>query len=908
MPSHPLFPDAVRDASVADTVAGYQPPAGAFDEMVGRDGRFRPHWAEVGPVLSELGLAELQHRRSEASRLLDDDGVTYNVYGRHHLAAPRWLLDPVPVLVTSEEWAGIESAVIQRAELLDMILADIYGPRELLRRGWLPPELVLDHPGYLRPCHGIEVRGAHQLFTAAVDLARDDDGRSWVLADRTQAPSGAGYALENRVVMSRVFPSLYREAQVHRLAPFVRALRSGLQAVAVASGVSDPRIVVMTPGAHSETAFEHAFLAAHLGYSLVEGADLVVQAGRVWMRSLGRLEPVDVILRRVDAWFCDPLELRPDSYLGVPGLVEACRRGTVSVLNSLGSGVLENPGLLSFLPRLAQRLLGEPLELASVPTWWCGDPAGLSHVLAHLDRLVLKPTAREFGWGWRGRPDGSSHDGRAPDDGATDRVGKMAGGAPGPVVVLGWELSSAERDLLGRRIQAEPHRWVGQEYLPLSSVPTVGDGGLQPQRCVLRAFAVARGDSYLVMAGGLTRVAGPAEGVSRADVGEAAISNQAGAVSKDTWVLASEPEQTGGYWLSTGPTVRAVEPEASISSRAAENLVWLGRYAERAEGVLRLLRVVYDRRNDFSDGSYPAGAACVGVLLRALTEVTATYPGFVGDGAAARLAAPGDELQSLAMSGDRAGSLAFAVRHLVAAAHVARDQLSTDTWLVISSLQRDVLDVPALARVTLQRVLASLLALSGLQAESMVRDPGWRFMDAGRRVERGAHLTGLLRATVTTERDAATDSLILESVLIATESIITYRRRYRSQAQLQTLLDLMLLDPDNPRSLGYQLDRLLEDLRTLPGHPGAGRVSRSEKLVLEAWTMLRAADTATLARAPAGQVRRGALDDFLVEIEQRLYAAADALAAEHFAHLLPQRALLTPADPEAARATHGFLG
>jgi uncharacterized alpha-E superfamily protein len=483
------------------------------------------------------------------------------------------------------------------------------------------------------------------------------------------------------------------------------------------------------------------------------------------------------------------------------------------------------------------------------------------------------------------------------------------------VVLFGWELSAGEKDQLRRRIEAQPHRWVGQEYLSLSSAPTVGAGGLVPQRSVLRAFAVARGDSYLVMAGGLTRVAG-AEG--------ALISNQAGAISKDTWVLASEPEQTAGYWLSAGPAVPAVEPEASISSRAAENLVWFGRYAERAEDVLRILRVVHDRRNDFADGSNAAGVACVNVLLAALTRVSDTFPGFVGEGAASRLAAPGAELQSLAISADRPGTLAFAIRHLVDAAQVARDQLSIDTWLVIGSLQRDLLDVPSLERVTLQRVLASLLALAGLGAESLVRDPGWRFMDAGRRVERGAQLTALLRATVTIERDAATDSLILESLLIASESIITYRRRYRSQAQLQTLLDLMLLDPDNPRSLGFQLDRLLEDLRALPGHPGAGRVSRPEELVLEAWTMLRAADTSKLAQvstpsAPsassvspalspgAGVGVRAALDRLLGEIEERLYAAADALAVEHFTHLLPQRALLTPADPGAARATHWYL-
>ncbi|HEX9549321.1 MAG TPA: circularly permuted type 2 ATP-grasp protein [Acidimicrobiales bacterium] len=852
--------------AAAGLVAAYSPPPGAFDEMVGHDGRPRDHWGRIGQALDGLGLPELWRRWAEAARLLDDDGVTYNVYGGQHGARRRWALDPVPLLVTSDEWASIESGVIQRAELLNLLLADLYGPRDLIRRGLLPPELIYSHSGFLRSCDQIKVRGPLQLFTIAADVARDCDGQRWVLADRTQAPSGAGYALENRMVVSRVFPSVYRDAQVHRLAPFFRALRSGLQAVAPRTA-ADPRIVVLTPGARSETAFEHAFLAAHLGYQLVEGSDLTVQDGRVWMRSLGRLEPVDVILRRVDSWFCDPLELKPDSYLGVPGLLEACRRGNVSVVNTLGSGALENPGLLPFLPRLAERLLGEALELPSVPTWWCGDPTGMSHVLANLNRLVVKPIAQDA-------------------DGA------------GGGVAYGWEQSAAQLEELRRRIEAQPHLWVGQEQLALASAPTLGEAGLEARRSVLRAFAVARGDSYLAMPGGLTRVSA---------IDGAVITNQAGAVSKDTWVLASEPEQLAPSWWSAGPAVVAVEPAASVSSRVAENLVWLGRYAERAEDVVRVLRVVYDRRNEFADSTNPAaGAECVRALLVALTHVTATYPGFAGEGGEALLDDPAEELQSLAVDSDREGSLAFAVRHMLDAAYAARDQLSIDTWLVVSSLRRDLLDIPSLGRVTLRRVLANLLALSGLGAESMVRDPSWRFMDAGRRIERGTQLGSLLRATITVDRGEAIDSLLMESVLIAAESIITYRRRYRSHAQLETLLDLLLLDSDNPRSLAYQLDRLLEDLRALPGHPGGSRVSEAEKPVLEASTALKVADTAVLAHT-GSHGSRVELDALLALLIDRLHRASDAIAAAHFTHPLPQRALLTPADPRAARASHLFL-
>jgi uncharacterized circularly permuted ATP-grasp superfamily protein/uncharacterized alpha-E superfamily protein len=855
----------LTNSSPADLLAAYRPVPGAYDEMLTADGRIREHWSHAGRVIGDLGLDELLDRHSEARRLLDDDGVTYNVYGRDapgsapSPAPAPWGLDPVPVLLNSDEWAGVELGVTQRAELLNLVLADLYGPRHLLRRGVLPPELVFAHPGFLRQCDQIQVPGSQQLVTIAVDLARTGEGQCTALADYTQAPSGAGYALENRVVVSRVFPSLYRDSQVHRLAPFFRALRAALQKVAPPSA-DDPRIVLLSPGPWSETAFEHAYLAAHLGYPLVEGTDLTVRDGRVWLRSLGRLERVDVILRRTDAWFCDPLELKPDSRLGVPGLVEAARLGAVSIVNTLGSGVLENPGLLPYLPRVAEMLLGEQLLLPSVPTWWCGEQDGLRHVLAHLDGLVVKPIARGVG----------------------------------PTAVFPWELSTSGRDDLRRRIEARPTAWVGQEPLELASAPTLTPAGLEARRTVLRAFAVARHDSYTAMPGGLTRVAGSADGSD----GRARVSNQSGAISKDTWVLASEPEKLSGFWLAAGPPVAAVDPEASMSSRAAENLFWLGRYAERAEAMARLLRAVHDRRNDFQRGANPAGTECLAVLLSALTRVSATYPGFVGEGDAERLAAPGAELFALAVDEERPGTLAHAIRHLLGAAHAVRDQLSTDTWMVVGTLEREVSglrmtrpDRPAVVQRTLGRIMQSLLALSGLASESMVRDPGWRFMDAGRRIERGLQLAALLRATVTLERSTATDSLLFESVLTAAESIITYRRRYRSQAQLTTVLDLLVLDADNPRSLAYQLDQLAIDVRLMPRLEREPRLSEPERLVLETSTAMRLADT-TLLAGPQEDGTRPHLDGFLARVLELLCRTADAIDGERFVHLLPQHSLL----------------
>ncbi len=859
--------------------AGYAPGPGGYDEMVAPDGSIRPAWHPLGQTLAGMDLRDMRRYRAEASRLLADDGVTYHTPGTGERR--NWQLDPLPMMISAEDWAVIESGVVQRAELLNLVLSDLYGPQRLLRDGLLPPRLVLGHPGFLRELHGQRVRGDHQLFTYAVDLVRDVTGTPVVLSDRTQAPSGAAYALQNRVVTSRIFAQLHRASHVQRLAPYFRALRKGLQEVAP-EGATLPRTVLLTPGSRNETAFEHAFLAARLGVSMVEGTDLTVEDGRVWLRSLGHLEPVDVILRRLDQEWCDPLELRAGSLIGVPGLVQAVRTRTVSVVNTLGSGVLENPALQAFLPRIAQQLLGQPLRLPGVRTLWCGQTEPRREVMADLSRWVLKPIARVAG---RGNS------------------------------ILCEQLDEPQLRRLRAQVLADPSGWVAQEPLRPASAPTLTVDGVQPRRTVLRAFAVADGQGYTVMPGGLTRVA---------DDETIMIANHRGAVSKDTWVLAGRPERLTGFWMD--PLVPSVEArESGMPARAAENLFWLGRYAERAEGVVRLLREIDDRRTEFSDTPPPGqtttstdratiGAACIRALLQAVTQVTTTYPGFTGPGSEARLADPEQELDMIAGNDRRPGTLAHAIRQLLDCVDSVRDQLSGDTWLVVTDLQRRVMateqnggsaprrrsdDRVGSALSDSARILHGLLAIQGLAAENMVRDAGWHFMDAGRRLERSLQIVALLRATTTHVRDTPADSLVLESVLRVDESIITYRRRYRSHAQVDTVLDLLLLDPHNPRSLTYQLERLAEDLRQLPGHPGPGRIAPTERAVLEASTALRVADTTMLADRTDGALRPD-LDEFLAHLYGLLVRAGDDLGELYFTHQLRQRQMATAVSRPAA--------
>jgi uncharacterized circularly permuted ATP-grasp superfamily protein/uncharacterized alpha-E superfamily protein len=846
----------VTVSSSRDPIASYQPGTGV-DELIGSDGVIRTHWNDLARAYVGLGTTELLRRRDEVALLLERDGVTYNVTADGQRHQP-WELDPIPLVVPNDEWEQIEYGVRQRALILDLVMGDLYGGRRLMSSGVIPPVMVLDDPAFLRAADGITLPTPHQLLVTATDLVRTAEGGWMAMGNRTQAPSGAGYAIQNRNVISRVFPTIFRNAEALRLAPFVRTLRASLQAAAPA-GVEDPVIVVLTPGPHAETAFEHAFLATQLGYPLVEGSDLVNRDGRIWLRTVSELAPVDVILRRVDGWFCDPLELLPESTLGVPGLVDAARTGNVSIVNPLGAGVMENAGIDTRLPELSRNLLGEELALPSVESWWCGEPSGASHVIANLGSMMVRPLSR-----------------------------RRAGG----IAIDTRMLSRSGRSELAERIRSNPERWTGQRWVEPSTAPMLTATGLAPSPTVLRTFAVADGEDFLVMTGGLARTSsttGP-------------ITNQRGAIAKDTWILSTEPESAGGFWL-TGVGAPTAEPAAPLPSRAAENMFWLGRYSERAEAAVRLLRVVNTRRTEFEHAGSGPGVEAVAALLEGVTRVTTTYPGFVGDDAAAKLADPSVELFSLVVDANRPGTVAQATEKMFAAVEVLRDQLSVDTWLVIGSMQRSL---ERLERITAERddavdtvlsgLLESLLALAGLMAESMVRDHAWQFLEGGRRLERALQLTGLVAALLTTERDPSTESIVAESTLMAAESIITYRRRYRSHAQVSTLLDLLLLDPGNPRSLRYQLDRLVDTIGALDAARRDESTSLASALAFEASAVLDDIDTTILAGSVDGGFRLH-LGRFLDEIRNLLLRIADAIGADNFTRLLPQHAVSTPAEP-----------
>ena len=827
-------------ATVADAADSTIPPpdvwryrsAAGYDEAFRNDGGVRSSYAELFEALSGLGEDEFARRWSQAQRVIRDNGITYNVYGDPRGADRPWQLDPLPLLVSAMEWEALEQGLEQRGRLLDALLADIYGPCRLLGEGVIPPELVLGNPGYLRPLCGVPVLGAGRLHVYAVDLARGFDGRFWVLGDRTQAPSGAGYALENRIVVSRMLPQVFRDCRVERLAPFFRTLRDTLARLSPRNNDS-PRIVLLTPGPYNETYFEHAYLARYLGYTLVEGGDLTVRDRCVHLKTLGGLQRVDVIVRRLDDLFADPLSLRSDSSLGIAGLVHAVRAGNVTVANALGSGLLENTAFLSFLPAACRALLGEDLRIPSVPTFWCGDPQSCDEVLARLPELVIKSGGQE--------------------------------------PLFGGDLESSELAELSAKIRARPSAYVAQERLGLSTAPAWNGEGVSPRHLSIRAFLSRRDDGgFEVMPGGLTRVASSKDSI--------VVSMQRGGGSKDTWVLASGNPSELSLLRPPGLRVDIVRSGGDLPSRVADNLFWIGRYVERAEASARLLRSLLSRRVDDAEGRAPE----VGALLVALEDVLELVRGTLtrtGGGLDAELARI---LVAAHPPKTPSASIAAAYR----AAGVVRDRLSIDTWRVLGELYRLVEQARArtdLALADALEIAGSLLigfsAFAGLVMENMTHGPGWRFADIGRRIERGAFMVRLLRSTLVGTDDPA----VLDSVLETADSAITYRSRYPGIVAADAVLDLLLTDETNPRSIVYQLNALEDHVTRLPRAARTPLLVPESRIVLKALSLIRTADLERLARTD-GHGRRTALDDALCELETALPLLADQLTLSYLAH------------------------
>ncbi len=653
---------------LADPLLGYKPLPGVADEMIDTNGLVRPVWQKFLSYLGRQSEEVLEDRFQRADRYLKDAGVFYRSYGGPGSSDRDWPLSHIPVLISDDEWQRLSEGLIQRAELLEDIAADIYGENKLVQDGILPPALVGSNAEFLRPLSGVVPADGHYLHFCSFEVGRGPDGDWWVLSDRTQAPSGAGFALENRVATARAFSDLYAEMHVHRLASFFGTFRETLLA---RRRSPDQRVGVLTPGPANETYFEHAYIARYLGFMLLEGEDLTVVDGEVMVRTVSGLKPVGVLWRRLDASFADPLELDQKSYIGTPGVVQALRSGSLTMVNALGSGILETRAFLAFLPRISQHLRdGETLKLPSIATWWCGQETERAYVASNLDGMVIGPAYSRLPF--------------------FDDKGQS---------VLGSTLREQAKDTVLGWLEAEGGRLAGQEAVTLSTTPVWDNGKLVPRPMSLRVYAARTLDGWKIMPGGFARVSSGADAL--------AIAMQAGGKSADVWVVSDGPVER--------PTLLPREAEftrnmpGSLPSRAADNLYWLGRYIERAEGTIRILRAWHGRYAELADAETP--------LLADLT----------------------DYLKGLDIEIEPAvsDSLVANIESALFSASNIRDRFSPDGWLALMDLAKTARDFngrvqPGEDAVRAMTILLRKLAgFAGFVHENMYRFTGWRFLTIG---------------------------------------------------------------------------------------------------------------------------------------------------------------------------------
>jgi len=783
-----LDEDAEKGTFDYGLLEAYRPFPDVSDELLDPDGRVRPVWRPFLDHLSSLSPEEIAERFARGNQYLNDAGVYFRQYGQDGANEREWPLSHIPVIISQADWDVISEGLNQRAELLEQVVADLYGQNRLVSDGYLPAGLIAQSPEWQRPLVGIKPKSGHFLHFLAFEIGRGPDGTWWVLSDRAQAPSGAGFALENRVATGRVFNEFFAKASVHRLAGFFRRFRDHLVEL---RGEPDSRVSILTPGPLNDTYFEHAYIARYLGFMLLEGEDLTVQNGRLMVRTVSGLKPVSVLWRRLDSAWIDPVEMNETSQIGTPGLVQAVRQQTVTMVNALGTGILETRALLAFLPRISEHLLGAPLKLPNVATWWCGEAATRAYVKDHAETMMFSPalsTALPFA------------------SAQTDFIGK--------------DFHQLNQGILDTWIDSKAGNLVGQEAVTLSTTPAYQDGQLLPRPMSLRVFLARTGDGWEVMSGGFARI-GRTEDAS-------AIAMQAGGSAADVWIVGGKkPVKETLLHQTESPFFKS--QTGALPSRAADNLFWLGRYVERAEGAVRLLRAYHARLLETADPEAP------------LVSQTAEFLDKIG-------VAPDHPVPE---------GLCDMLQSAVASAGKVRDRFSVDGWLALNDLAQTASGARRTMRESadITRAMGLLLrkitGFSGLVHENMYRFTGWRFLSIGRALERAHRMADLLAEYTAPDSPEGALELLLE----VGDSAMSMSRRYAVSLSHSTVLDLLAMDAKNPRSVLYQLSDMKDHVDVLPGAMDHGHLSELARSVLQVHTSLAISTPETLTPEKLGELR-----------------------------------------------------
>lgn len=836
-------------ASGANLFNGYVPPPGIYDEMFTPTGEIRGHAQKFAELISGVGAPELTRRWEQADRLVRESGLMYSAYGDDQLTARPWRLDPLPLILDHNEWQTVSAALIQRARLFNAVLGDLYGPQTLLESGLLPASLLYSHPGFIRPFHAVRPADDCHLNFYAADLARSPDGEWWVLADRTDAPLGPGYALENRIVVSRMLPELVRELHVERQASFFIELRETLHRLAPQHR-ENPRIVLLSQGPSGPNYFEDAYLARYLGYALVEGGDLTVRDERVFLKTLGGLLQVDVIYRRMSDIDCDPLEVPADAALGVPGLLAAIRAGNVAVANPLGSSLVESMALAPFMSPMCRELLNEDLLMPNIATWWCGQPEARQYVFDNVSQLAIH---------------------------SAFRVGRMEIEAPA-------DLAAATAEQRHAAIEADPRMYVGREQVARASCPVWSKSVPQAAYVALRTFVVTTADGYQVFPGGLVRVA-----AAPADLD---LSFLAGESSKDAWVLFDKPVRDVSLLRPAGQQVQLRRGGVDLPSRVADNVFWLGRRVERAEGACRLLRAIIARLTSEAE---PDAIPELPRLIRVLAAFGHIEPSFAVEEMKQPLPSIVQALPEAVFDAQQIASLRCTMSDLHFNASLVRDRLSQDSWRILHRVEQHIealadrhdIGLADLLDLTAQMTI-DLAAFDGMVSESMTRTHAWRFLDLGRRLERAVYIVTLVQHCLAdaTEQDAAA----MEAVLEITDSIMTYRSRYLASLHMPGVLDLLLTDETNPRSLAFQIVALADHVERLPRDDAQPLLGPEQRIAMTLLHNIRLVEIETLSTArESGQ--RSRLDRMLDRMADQLPRLSELIAHRYLIHAAVPRQL-----------------
>lgn len=832
-----------------------------YDEALKSDMSVNPNWKTLLSNISEMDINTLTVKQDEIDWLMDENGVTYNVYNDPQGMQRTWDLNIIPFLINKDEWRSIEKGIKQRAELLNLILKDIYGKRELIKKGIIPPEVIFAHRGFLRQCDQIQYKTAKNILIYSSDLARGPDGRMWVVNDRTQAPSGMGYALENRYSMNRVLPDLFKDINVKQPSGFFYDFNQML-IEAAPQNKENPSIVILTPGPLNETYFEHAYMSSFLGYPLVNGNDLVVRNGKVYLKTLKELKQVDVIYRRVDDVFMDPLELREDSYLGVTGLLDVVRNENVAIVNPIGSGVLENSGLIPFMNAICNHFFNEDLILPQIASWWCGQEKEREFVFKNIKNLVVK---------------------------RIDRSNRES-------LFFCEFLDAKALEQLKQDISANPYRYVAQEKITFSTSPDFVNGHLEARKVMCRTFAISKKQGYKVMPGGLVRVAPERENLF--------VSNQRGGMSKDLWVLSDDIQSSIKHYAWDNTCKISISDINDLPSNTAENLFWSGRYLGRALVTARYIRMVLNKMSNEQYNATNSHSESLTYLLQSLTNITSTFPGFVGEHSAVLLENPLPEIISLIFDKQRMGSLAQTLTSFNNSYYSLRNLWSKDMWRVFDTIkklwrkfeQADEYSIPALTKL-LDRTITRLIAFMGLIEESILVQQGLLLYFIGLQTEQAMMQISKFRSLMVFNYDERLQYDILESLLTSDESLNIYRYSYRSYLSLENVINLTLLDKEYPKSLTYRLKRIQKDVDRLPHSELIGFYTECQKLIATANNKIASLNISDLITLNEDETLREKLDEELTALSDLLHETSLAISSTYFNHSYKQTQLVNQNFP-----------